>query len=438
MTVRLERDEKLYGFMSVSTADQHADLAEELSLFDEVAGDVSLALHQRHIEADRERAIEALRRSESTLAEAQRIACVGNWDWVIETNALHWSDEIYRIFGLAPQEFSATYEAFLERVHPEDRARVDAAVEAATRSAVPYDIVHRIVHPNGDERTVRERAEVGRDAHGTPIRMIGTVQDITDQKRTEEELLQYRERLEDLVARRTAELEEANSELEMFVYTVSHDLRAPLRGINTLTEIILEDYADAVPDDLAGYLHRLTGAADRMNRMVDALLGLSRVARAEISVEHVDLTTEAHQVLDELTRDHPEREIVRSVCTDMSIRGDPTLLRLVLDNLLGNAWKFTAREPVARVTVGCREIDGESVYFVNDNGTGFDSARADRLFHPFQRLHHQRDYPGTGIGLATVERIIRRHGGRVWAEGKLGAGATFYFTVGEIDAPGGE
>ncbi len=221
----------------------------------------------------------------------------------------------------------------------------------------------------------------------------------------------------------------ANRELEAFSYSVAHDLRAPLRGINGFSKILLEDYADKVDDEGKDHLLRIAAAAERMGQLIDALLALSRVSRAEVHRETVDMTRLAEAVVKHLRQVQPDRAVEFVGQPGVWACGDPTLLRAVLENLLGNAWKFTGTRQDARVALGCEQKDGGDVYYVRDNGAGFDMTYAEKLFAPFQRLHTVKEFAGTGIGLATVQRIVHRHGGRIWAEGVVNQGATFRFTL---------
>jgi len=232
------------------------------------------------------------------------------------------------------------------------------------------------------------------------------------------------------LTRLTAQLEEANRELEAFSYSVSHDLRAPLRGMDGFSQALLEDYADKLDEEGKDYLRRVRGAAQRMATLIDDMLCLSQVTRSQLQHEMVDLSALAQSVAVELVRAHPDRAVRFSAETGIVAQGDPGLLRVALENLLGNAWKFTEGRPDSVVEFGTMNLDGEVVYFVRDNGAGFDMAFADRLFAPFQRLHPESAFPGTGIGLATVQRIVRRHGGRIWADSAPGAGATFFLILG--------
>jgi len=244
------------------------------------------------------------------------------------------------------------------------------------------------------------------------------------------EIRRLNENLENRVRERTAELEVANKELEAFAYSVSHDLRAPLRHIDGFSKILLEAHTDKLDEEGQRYLQFLRNGSQKMGQLLDALLALSRVTRAEMRRQPVDLSALASAVLADLRKEQPERQVELTIEPGVGAEGDPQLLRVALDNLLGNAWKFTSKRTVAKIQFGATRQRDQLVCFVKDNGAGFDMAYADKLFGAFQRLHSGEEFPGTGIGLATVQRIVRRHGGRVWAEGAVDQGATFYFTLG--------
>jgi two-component system NtrC family sensor kinase len=233
------------------------------------------------------------------------------------------------------------------------------------------------------------------------------------------------------------ELEEKNSELEAFSYSVSHDLRAPLRSIDGFSRLLLEDCAGKLDSKAQDYLRRVCESAQRMGELIDDLLLLSQVGRAEMKRDPVDLSGIASAVFEELKRREPHRRVDLRLTEQLLAEADSRLMRVVFDNLLGNAWKFTAKIPGAWIEIGAEQKQGGIVFFVRDNGAGFDMSYAEHLFRPFQRLHNESDFPGTGIGLATVHRIIDRHGGRIWAEAAVEQGATFYFTIGHR-APGGQ
>jgi len=235
--------------------------------------------------------------------------------------------------------------------------------------------------------------------------------------------------LEERVQQRTRELAVSNQELEAFSYSVSHDLRAPLRTIDGFSLALMEDFADKLNDEGRDYIARVRNGVQRMGTLIDALLQLSRVTRTEVQRERLDLSQLVALVFNELSAADPERNVQLVAQPGVLVEADPRLVRIALENLIGNALKFTSKTPDARIEFGSSLKDGRAVYFIRDNGAGFDMQYVDRLFIAFQRLHGDRDYKGSGIGLATVSRIIRRHHGTIWAESDLGKGATFYFTL---------
>lgn len=275
-----------------------------------------------------------------------------------------------------------------------------------------------IVLPNGKLRHNLLSSSPVRDAEGNIVAMLEIVKDITERKQLEEDL-----------KRKTVELEALNKELESFSYSVSHDLRAPLRSIDGFSQALLEDYAENLNTQGKDYLQRVRTATQRMAEIIDALLELSRVIRSEIRLKQVDLSEMAQKIAMELQERRSERQVDFIITPGLIANGDARLLQLVLENLLGNAWKFTGKQQHAKIEFGVTEPEGERVYFVRDNGAGFDKAYADKLFSAFRRLHSPKEFSGIGIGLTTVKRIIHRHGGRVWAEGEVGKGAIFYFTL---------
>ncbi len=264
-----------------------------------------------------------------------------------------------------------------------------------------------------------------KDGNGTITHFVAVKEDITERKRADEEI----HRLNQELSARAAQLELLNSELTAFSYSVSHDLRAPVRRIDGFSRALLEDYEDVLDEEGKGYLHRLRAAAVRMGQLIDDMLLLSRVTTDEMDRQRVDLSELAFGIAEELRRNEPTRDVEFVIAPGLVADGDRRLLGVVLDNLLGNAWKFTSRRQGAKIEFGATTVHGERAFFVRDNGAGFDMAYAAKLFAPFQRLHSESEFTGTGIGLATVQRVIRRHGGRIWAEGQVDAGATFYFTL---------
>jgi light-regulated signal transduction histidine kinase (bacteriophytochrome) len=225
------------------------------------------------------------------------------------------------------------------------------------------------------------------------------------------------------------ELKRKNDELEAFCYSISHDLRAPLRAIRGFSQLMLQDHSAKLDDEGQDHLRRVCSATQRMSELIEDLLGLSRIGRVSISRDRTDISGIVRDVAEELKRAHPSRQATIHVEDDLVAEADSRLMRVVFENLLGNAWKYTAKVPMSTIHVGRQRSEAATVFFVGDNGAGFDMRYADRLFRPFQRLHSDSDFSGTGIGLATVHRIIERHGGRIWAESGVDQGATFYFTI---------
>ena len=379
----------------------------------------------------RKRMEDALKRQERSLEVAQSLAHLGHWEWAIKSGEERWSDEQFRIFGYKPQSVTPSYDTFVQAVHPDDRDRVLLAVKKTLDEQAPYDLECRIMRPNGDIRFVQCRGNVSCNQADQSVYMTGTILDVTEQRQAEEDVRRLNEDLERRVGERTAELKAANKELESFSYSVSHDLRAPLRSIDGFSQALLEDCADKLDEAGKDALRRVGAASQRMGKLIDDLLQLSGTMRSQLQRGSVDLSALALASATEVGNIWLGRQVKLVIAQELCAEGDQPLLRIVLDNLFGNAWKFTSKQEQATIEFGAMSHDGKTAYFVRDNGSGFDMAYSDKLFGAFQRLHAVTDYPGTGIGLATVQRIIHRHGGRIWAEGKVGEGATFYFTLAE-------
>ncbi len=267
------------------------------------------------------------------------------------------------------------------------------------------------------------------DEDGNAYGVLGVYEDITERKRAEEEIRRLNEELERRVKDRTAKLEVINKELEAFSYSVSHDLRAPLRSIDGFSHVLEENYGDKLNDEGKEYLSRVRKGCQRMAEIIDDLLNLSRITRIELSPSTVDLGVLARDIVATLQAGEPQRRVEVVIAEGLKVVADESLMQIVLENLLGNAWKFTRKQPQAKIELGVIHQEGKIVYFVRDNGAGFDMLYADKLFGAFQRFHSKDEFEGTGIGLAIVQRIITRHGGRIWAEAKINEGATFYFTI---------
>jgi PAS domain S-box-containing protein len=540
---------------------------------------------------ERERAAEALRRSEAMRDTAERVARVGSYSWDLTTQEVTYSPELFRLFDIDPEAFDGEFmSAITSRVHPDDRARLVATIDAFRSTGLPQPLDHRVVHRDGTVRVLHGETFVAPGQDGRPGAMVGYYRDVTEEREQERLLRQAEERyralfeqspvsiweqdisvlidgppevvnggirswaeylashpdlageirraarllqangasvelfgaaderelvadftrcltpegialfaqvaeavasgasrfagrgpfrrldgelrimdvfvsvvenpapragsvlisfvdvtetvraeaevrrlnaeLEERVASRTAQRDALNRELESFAYSVSHDVRAPLRAIDGFSAMVLEDAAGRLSDDDVEHLRRVRDAAQRMGGLIDDLLGLSRISRRDLVRSEVDVSAVAAAVGAELAAEHPARRVVLDVAPGLTAHVDPTLVRVILRELLENAWKFTAGKDEAHVEVGCGTGKGSTpAFFVRDDGAGFDPRFAGHLFGAFQRLHHAAQFPGNGIGLATVQRLVARHGGSVWAESTPGEGATFFFTL---------
>jgi PAS domain S-box-containing protein len=368
-------------------------------------------------DAERARDEEALREAQERFRSAFDNAPIGVAVVGLDGRFLQVNRSLCGILGY-PEGYLLTT-TFQDITHPED---VEASMEHVRRvmrdEVGSYSLEKRYLAADGRPVWVSLSVSLVRDAEGKPLYFVDQIQDITERKMAEREL-----------ARRAEDLAHANAELEQFSYSVSHDLRAPLRSIDGFSQILLEDYAGSLDEEGRAYLRRVRAASQHMGHLMDDLLDLSRVSRGPLRTGRVDLSALARDILEELERSQPDREVEFVVAESLKADGDARLLAVALENLLGNAWKFTSKKPAAKIEFGGFFEKGTRVYYVRDDGAGFDAAYADRLFGAFQRLHTDEDFEGTGIGLATVQRVINRHGGRLWAEGEVGKGATFYFTL---------
>jgi PAS domain S-box-containing protein len=327
-----------------------------------------------------------------------------------------WNDAAHRIFGYEAHEIIGKSIATL-MLSGNGREEMEVLEKVARGERVkPFETLRR--RTDGHEIHVSVSISPVRDSRGNVIGAAKIVRDMTERRRAEEALARARD-----VA------EEANQELEAFSYSVAHDLRAPLRGISGFSAALLEDYAEKLDADAKQQLTRIAAGAQRMSETIDALLSLARLTRTEARRERVDLTKMAHAVVAQLRANEPNRRVEVLIADGLVAQGDPHLLRVVLDNLLGNAWKFTSKRASARIEFGREQTEAIWPYYVRDNGAGFDMTLVTKLFAPFRRLHDVSDFEGSGIGLATVQRIVRRHGGRIWGEGAENQGATFRFTL---------
>jgi PAS domain S-box-containing protein len=330
-----------------------------------------------------------------------------------------------KVTGLSREELIGT--DFFDYFSEPENAR--AGYQRVFREGQVRDYALDIRHKDGHLTPVLYNASVYRDEAGKVVGVFAAARDITERKRAEDEIRKLNTELETRVIERTTELESSNKELEAFSYSVSHDLRSPLRSIEGFSHALLEDYAGTLDDRGKDYLNRVRNATMRMGHLIDDLLKLSRVTRSEMNRERVDLSLIARTIADDLKNRHPKRPAQFNIHEGLTAYCDARLMTVAMENMLSNAWKFSEKAPRTVIEFGAAEKNGSRAFFVQDNGVGFDMSYANKLFNPFQRLHKTEEFPGTGIGLATVKRIINRHGGQVWIEAKAGKGATVYFTL---------
>ncbi len=316
----------------------------------------------------------------------------------------------------APSNWQQVKETILSRLRSED---------------MPAHAENPLLTRSGDVRWVRFNNTILRNTKGEVIGVASIGEDVTERRLAEARIQQMNAELEQRVRERTRQLEAANRELEAFSYSVSHDLRSPLRGIDGWSLALLEDYGDQLDPQAQSYLHRVRSETQRMARLIDDLLNLARLARAEMRCQPVDLSAMAARLTATLQASAPQRQVTFVIQPGLTAIGDANLLEIALSNLLDNAFKFTSKTAQARIEFGQVDLDGQPAFVVRDNGAGFDPAYAQKLFGPFQRMHKASEFPGTGIGLTIVQRIIHRHGGKIWADAAPAQGAGFYFTLDE-------
>ncbi|MES2974431.1 MAG: ATP-binding protein [Pseudomonadota bacterium] len=378
---------------------------------------------------------EALHTAQAYFRMATRISKLGWWTISLPERKLTWSDETCLMHD-APPGYEPTLAGGVLTFLPEHRAMVARHVDLCASEGIPYEFIASKLTLKGRKIWVHCFGEAVRDASGAIVRLQGAFQDITEKRRAEARAVAE---LENRVQQRTAELEianrellAANRELEAFSYSVSHDLRAPLSTINGFSRLLARVEAHRLDETSKHYLNRIELGTRNMGELIEGLLSLAQLSRKKLHMETVDLSALAQQTAQVFRDAEPARVAEVGIEPGLAASGDRVLLTAVMQNLVGNAWKFSARREVVHLAFGSQPGEGgECVYFLRDRGAGFDMAFYGKLFGTFERLHSPTDFTGTGVGLATVKRIIERHGGRVWAEGVPGEGAVFYFTLGQ-------
>jgi PAS domain S-box-containing protein len=384
--------------------------------------------------------VDELKQMEASLRDTQlrlhstlAAGCIGTWTWDIGNDRLIADQFTARMFSLDPDETAKGLpaQAYLQAIYDEDRPGVVDALHGAIQSCGHYDTSYRVRQEKGECRWLQARGRVESDAAGNALNFHGAVMDITERKLAEEAVQHLNADLENRVIERTAQLEAANKELEAFSYSVSHDLRAPLRAIDGFSRIVLREYAPSMTPEAQEYLQDIRASTQKMGQLVDDLLAFSRLGRQPVKKEAVSPANVVRQCLEELRGEQEGRRVEIHLDELPGCSGDAALLKQVWMNLLANALKYTSKCEVTTIEVGSyRDKEtGDCVYFVKDNGVGFDMGYAHKLFGVFQRLHRAEDYQGTGVGLAIVQRIVHRHGGRVWADAQPDKGASFFFTL---------
>ena len=364
--------------------------------------------------------------SEERLRFGLDAAGIGEWDLDLRTDVARrslWHD---RLFGYAEAVPVWGYDTFLAHVAGEDRGRVDGAFKTALGGAGDYDVEFRTVWPDGSVHWLWSKGHFYFDEEGKPYRVAGIQVEVTNRRTAEEALKALNAELEERVRQRTTELELANRELESFSYSVSHDLRGPLNVIAGFSQLITADRSNELPQTTRNYLQHIDTSAQRMQGLIEDILRMARVGRAELKRIPTDLTLMAHEIINELKARDATRTVAVSIGAGLQTNADAPLVRILLENLLGNAWKYSGKRADAKIEFARHHDD---VFLVRDNGVGFDMKDAERIFRGFQRLNADKDFKGTGVGLNTVQRVVQCHGGRVWAEATPDAGATFFFRL---------
>ncbi|MES2840400.1 MAG: PAS domain S-box protein [Pseudomonadota bacterium] len=367
----------------------------------------------------------ALRTSEQLLRQANEIAGVASWHADVATRRFVTLSGSHEVLDLPAAEF--TDDELLALTHPDDQAMVLKHWALAVKGLSDYDIEYRLII-RGEHRWFSVRAEFDRDAQGRAVRALGVTRDVTERKYHDMQIQQLNASLEQRIEERTRALKAAYDELESYSYAVAHDLRSPLRIINGFAQALREDNPEWTGDSLS-HLERIMGASKKMGELIDGLLTLSQFSRGDLQRKPVNLSTIATRLLEEFSSTDPQRQVRWEVAPGLNVMADPPLVEALMQNLLHNAWKYTAQTPQAVIRVYAQEEKGQTRFCVSDNGAGFDMARASKLFQPFQRLHMPHEFAGLGIGLATSLRIVQRHGGGMAATGEPGKGATFCFSL---------
>jgi len=419
-TARIVTREKKYSIRAPVTAGR-----DEIAVLIEAFNEMLSQIQERDT---------ALQQAHERLNLALKSSGVGTWSWDIDAGALTWDDYMAPLFGLEPGAFSGKYEDFRKLLQPADRDCLGRAVADADTVSGSYNTEFRIKHKDDSLHVISARGKVHRDESGRPVRMTGVCWDITERQRAEEQIRELNQTLERRVADRTSELEAANKELEAFTYSVAHDLRAPLRHIQGFSAALTEDFGPRLEPGAIEHLTRIVESTRHMGCLIDDLLSLAHVGRQELRLQATGLNSIVKEVLRDVANETQGRNIEWRIADLPFVDCDPGLVKQVFYNLFANAAKYTRPRNPAIIEAAHTSLNGQSVIFVKDNGVGFNMKYASKLFGVFQRMHRREDFEGTGVGLATAQRIVHKHGGRIWAEAELDKGATFFFSLAPPEA----
>lgn len=372
----------------------------------------------------------AIRASEEHLRRSQEIAQLGSWHLDVATNEVKWTEQLYNMYGFDPALPPPPYTEHMKLFTPESWERLSTSLAKTRETGIPYILELKTIRKDGSNGWMWVRGEAEKDAQGTTVGLWGAALDITERKRAEEEIKILNARLESRVAERTAQLELANREMEAFTYSVSHDLRAPLRAIDGYCSFLDEEHSGKLDEEGIRLLKVIKKNAGKMDRLINDLLDLSRISRGKLQNAAVDMEKLASEVSAEIAASSRNESFKVEIAKLPCIEGDVALLRQVWYILIGNAYKYSKKSQAKKIEIGSYKEGFVQVFFVKDCGAGFEPEYASKLFSPFQRLHRPEDFEGTGMGLALVNRIVSHHGGRTWAESPgRGMGATFSFSL---------
>jgi len=423
------REQRLAGIVCLQNSLINSVFTEEqVEIVRKLSMHASIAMENAKLVEDMKETQRIIMDRDMFFRQSQEMSKMVAWNWHLADDLIKWYGDMTSLFGLSDEDIAHSRD-FFNFICPDDHEEIMQGIKISMDTSADFRVEFRLTGKDDVMRWIMAQGGILSGNENRPTIFGGMIMDITEQKRNEKDLAKYSDHLEDLVRDRTAQLEAANKELKSFAYSVSHDLRAPLRAVDGFSLALLEDYEEKLDDKGKHYLNRIRYGAKSMGQLIDDLLSFSRITLSVMRYEDVCLSRLVGVIAEEIRKEAPERHLEFNIAPDLTVNCDRHLFIIVIRNLLENAWKFTGRCEHARVDFGCTESKGKKVYFVRDNGVGFDMAYADNMFAAFRRLHSEKEFSGTGIGLATVQRILHRHGGSIWAEGVVDEGATFYFSL---------